>query len=522
MVRSARVSFEVQVKSELDKLNRQLSQTNDKLGKVRRDSAKTAKATQSIADGFGQLRGVIGGVAAALGAAKIVEWFTDAARAGLQFNAKIESTEVAFSVLTGSSEVAKKKVQALFDYAAKTPFEFGNVAEAARALETVGINAEKNLKWIGDLAAANPQATIDEVGRAIARLASGDFGEAFERLRDFGISKKLLQGEGLKFDKSGSYKGSVEDALAAVERIVTKRYAGMAAAQGQTFDGMLSTIRDNMNSKAGELFRPLFDEAKNLGPAIIASLGEMDVSGASSTLKDLIGGVKEIVTDPEFVASLKDAAGAAADLVKAYVELIKYQNDSGQSAKNATNIMKLLELQFRYNKVQIDAQRIATMLLKGDVTGLAKEYIGAMKKIGNAIGKAFHIQGNLGDSMAKSLTAWYNDLVGTVNRVIKEFNKLPGKDISTLHPISRGGKSQPPRRGGAFAQGGIVYSPQWARVAEFGPERITPLKNERMAATVNVTVNLSGGSSYDAYRAAEAGAYSGLRRAQLEAQMMGA
>lgn len=236
------------------------------------------RLTSSISDvnlRFGGLSGRITGLALGFAglavAGKLVSnafsamgsAMSDAIKTGIEFDSQIEQAAISFEVLSGSAAVAQDIISNLYEYAAKTPFQFPDVVEAGRALEVVGLSAKKNIGWIGDLAAANPQATIQEVARAMARLKSGDFGESFERLRDFGISKTMLTSQGLKFDKSGAFKGSVEQAMTAVENIVKQKYAGMADAQSKSFKGQISTLKDNINSMFGEIMKPIFNELTN-------------------------------------------------------------------------------------------------------------------------------------------------------------------------------------------------------------------------------------------------------------------
>lgn len=70
---------------------------------------------------------------------------------------------------------------------------------------------------------------------AFTRIKAGDFGEAFERLRDFGIARKDLEAEGLTFDKDGQYVGTVEAAMKAVRAIVQRDFGGMMDEQIQNF-----------------------------------------------------------------------------------------------------------------------------------------------------------------------------------------------------------------------------------------------------------------------------------------------
>lgn len=294
------------------------------LSEYRKGLSDAQKQTQGFAstikDTLKNAAGVALGMAGFQGIAATIK---NTIGAGINLNAQLEQNQIAFQVLTGSAAQAKKIVQDLYKYSASTPFQFPGVAEAGRALQTVGLNVKETIKWVGDLAAANPQATIEEVARAIARLKSGDFGEAFERLRDFGISRKMLEGEGLVFDKSGSYKGSVEQALAAVENIVKNRYGGMAEAQSKTFTGMLSTLSDNLNMIFGTALEPVFNRIKQVLPEILDKLGKFSETfknkGAAAAFKEIIppGVVDALVTAGNIIKDIFGFIQAHGETVKA-------------------------------------------------------------------------------------------------------------------------------------------------------------------------------------------------------------
>lgn len=168
--------------------------------------------------------------------------------AALKMAADMEQAAISFEVLTKSAEGGQKVMQDLQKFAADTPFEFPELAAGAKGLLAYGFQIEHIIplmRTAGNLA-SGMGVNIEEVTRVLGRLKAGDFGEAFERLRDFGISKTDLEGEGLKFDKSGSYQGSVAKALEAVDKIIQNKFGGMTERQAQSLGGLWSTLTDNI------------------------------------------------------------------------------------------------------------------------------------------------------------------------------------------------------------------------------------------------------------------------------------
>lgn len=282
------------------------------------------KGAESQAKGFGNtLKGSLA-TGAAMAASTIGFQGIGAAMkgtigAGLGMNSQLEQNQVAFQVLMGDADKASKVIKNLYQYAATTPFEFPDIANAARTLQTVGLEGDKVIKWVGDLAAANPQATIGEVASAIAKLKSGSFGEAFERLRDFGLSKPMLEGAGLKFDKSGQYTGSVDQAMKAVQGIVGKKYGGMADAQSKTFGGMVSTIKDSINMTLGSAFEPMFNDLKTRMPGIIKTLGGISDAFKTGGLKAALETIIPKGVVAQFIGIFGSLKGLWADFSSSFM-----------------------------------------------------------------------------------------------------------------------------------------------------------------------------------------------------------
>lgn len=245
---------------------RDLKRAADDAEKAMKEVEKTQKDAGASAADLGKKLGALAAAYISLSGAM------DLAKRGLQGLANQEQGEIAFKVLLGSAEAAKAKMQELTEFAAKTPFELPGIVEAAKMLETYGLNSTKYLKDAGDLASAF-NTEISDVARVMGRINAGDFGEAFQRLRDFGISTKELKGEGLVFDKSGSYVGSVDAALTAVQDIIRRKFGGMMEEQSRSFTGQMSTLADNiqmvLNNTMESTFNGLKDRLSNLNENVL-------------------------------------------------------------------------------------------------------------------------------------------------------------------------------------------------------------------------------------------------------------
>lgn len=186
----------------------------------------------------------------------------------------MEALETSFRALLKSGPAAKSMVQDLMQFADATPFNPEPVAEAGKQLLAFGF-AAKSIKPlltdIGDLAAVMNK-PIEEVADAFGRLQSGQFGEAFEAMKRFGIARKDLEGAGLKFDKAGSFLGSTDQALEAVRSVIRSKFGGGMEELSKTFGGKVSTMEGYWNQLQRTVGGPL---AESLKPAIEQATKEL-------------------------------------------------------------------------------------------------------------------------------------------------------------------------------------------------------------------------------------------------------
>ncbi|OPX90280.1 MAG: Chromosome partition protein Smc [Pelotomaculum sp. PtaB.Bin104] len=134
--------------------------------------------------------------------------------------------------LQGNKELAKEYTDWLDSFAARTPFEMGDVFPAgARAVNVADgdiKNAERLMTIAGDMAALTPGKTMEQAMEALADVKVGEYA----RLQEFGFKwKKEL--------------GGYEDFLKQAE----KKFAGGAAKLSKTSKGQISTITDTIKTQ---------------------------------------------------------------------------------------------------------------------------------------------------------------------------------------------------------------------------------------------------------------------------------
>ena len=236
----------------------------------------------------GALSTAIGFGAASIGMGLVGDAMGAISGGAIGMNAELEKSTLQFETLMGSSEKAQAKVASLFDFAAKTPFESGPIIKASRTMQTFGgdaLNTDKNLRLFGDAAAA-VSAPIDDVSfwmsRAYAAIQGGKpFGEARMRLMELGIITPQVATKMEEMEKAGKSSGEIWGAMTGE----LGKFDGAMEKQAGTWDGLTSTMKDNVNMTLAKAGKPLFE-----------------------MLKGLVGGFNDLLSSPAFQGALEAAS----------------------------------------------------------------------------------------------------------------------------------------------------------------------------------------------------------------------
>lgn len=169
---------------------------------------------------------------------------------GIKLAGDIEQTSVAFQNLYGNAEQAGATMKKLSDFAAKTPFEFPELADAALKLKNVAGIADKDLiplmTSLGDIAASQSK-SISQTTEAFNDAITGEF----ERLKEFGIKAKQ-DGDKVSFTFRNQTVTVAKTSEAIGEYLnklgQAKGIAGAMEMQSNTLNGRLSTLKDTFST----------------------------------------------------------------------------------------------------------------------------------------------------------------------------------------------------------------------------------------------------------------------------------
>lgn len=218
---------------------------------------------------------------------------------GLDYNAQMESYTTDFEVMLGDVGAAAEKVESLKQMAAKTPFELTDLANSTKILLAFNVaNEDTNtvLRQLGDISLGNVE-KMDSLTRAYGKMNASQKVtlEDINMMIDAGYNPLLNIQEKTGESMSDLYArisdgqvafSEVQEAIAAATSEGGQFYQGMEKAS-QTTQGLTSTLRDVVNSKAGEFFSELSQKVKAALPEIIEFIESINVEEAKNRLKEL-------------------------------------------------------------------------------------------------------------------------------------------------------------------------------------------------------------------------------------------
>ena len=251
-----------------------------KIGMV--GSADVNAGLRAIGSAASSLQTTLAGIAASVGA---VVSLGAAIQQSVKFNAELEQQAVAFKTLLGNAEAASRRMRELTKFAAETPFELPEIVQASKVLQSLtdgALASGEGLRMVGDAAAATGRPLNDVtmwVGRLYAGLQTGTpVGEATLRLIEMGLISGTTARKLNDLAETGQGAGRAMEIL----RETFGKLGGAMADQSQTFNGLLSTLKDTVNINLADIGKPLFDSLKSALQAAIPAVEEFgkDASAA--------------------------------------------------------------------------------------------------------------------------------------------------------------------------------------------------------------------------------------------------
>lgn len=243
---------------------------------IRRENSNGTKKVKADMESIASLARKCAGILAGVFVIdRIKDYATSVYKTGIEYNALSEQAQVAWSTILGSHEAASKMMTEITDYAAKTPFSKMGVDTMAKQLTNAGFEGQAvfdQLTKIGDMGSAFgiQEDSLREMVRQYAQVQQAQvaYTEDLNILQDRGIPIFKALGEVMgvpvsqvkKLASQGKVTADVYNK--AIDSMANKTKGAMEA-QSQTFNGMMSTLEDNLSILWGYLTKDWFDNMKN-------------------------------------------------------------------------------------------------------------------------------------------------------------------------------------------------------------------------------------------------------------------
>lgn len=194
----------------------------------------------------------------------------------IDYNAELEQTRVAFTSMLGSAAQANAMIGNLQKFAAETPFEMPGVRDAAQQLLAFGYDANEIIPTLTALGNAASGLGRGQDGFQHLAFVFGQIrttgklmGQDVFQLAQLGVPVKAILAKSLglagdELDRIGDQGIDANIAIQALMDGIDERFPEMMKKQSETFEGVLSNIKDNIGQAFGLSGLPLFEDAKNM------------------------------------------------------------------------------------------------------------------------------------------------------------------------------------------------------------------------------------------------------------------
>lgn len=193
------------------------------------------------------------------------------AKMGIEYNAQMQTYQTAFTtMLKGDEDAAKALVNSLKTTAAETPLAMADLADATQVLLAFGSTADQipdQIKRLGDVAQGDAQ-KLNTMATAFGRIQSNGYAslEEINMMIDQGFNPLQIiadkTGESMADVRKRVSEGAVsfEEISEALQTATNEggQFYNAMENQSKTFEGQMSTLKDNVSALAGSLTSDLF------------------------------------------------------------------------------------------------------------------------------------------------------------------------------------------------------------------------------------------------------------------------
>ncbi len=387
-------------------------------GEVKLNSDPAEKATSKWTVAAGQLIADF--------AKKAASSLQSVVKSGLDYNRSMESYLTNFKVMLGNEQLAAEKLEEIRKMAASTPFSLSDLTEGTQTLLQFGVAADDTtgvLKRLGDISLGNAD-KLQTLVRAYGKMSSAQKVtlENVNMMIDAGFNPLNQICDATGESMSALYKrisdgkvsfNELEAAVAAATSEGGQFYNGMLEAS-QTFNGRLSTLKDNVAALTGELTSGLFSALGDIivkANELVVSITEDDAKMAA--LKETIGVLTAaVVAVTAAVLSYKATVAATTAITTLHTATIKALNAMQLEAASGAGVLKVaqagLNTVLSANPIGLVVAALAAL-----AAGLVTAYH-TSETFRSAVDSAFSAIQKTASNVIGSVVDWINELVARI------------------------------------------------------------------------------------------------------------
>lgn len=428
-------SFE-KIGNETKKVGSEAEKASGKFGKMKTTLSTVGsvgvKALKGIGTAFISLTSAAAGGIAAV------------SKMGIEYNAQMQSYQTAFATMLGDAEKAQALTNELKDMAAATPLAMTDLADASKILLAFGSSAEElpnQLKRLGDVAQGDAEA-LGTMATAFGRVQSNGYAslEEINMMIDQGFNPLQIiaeqTGETMAEVRDRVSEGGVSfEELSNALQIATDQggqFFNAMENQSQTFEGQISTLKDNVAAMTGEMTAGLFDSlANNALPMINGWVDQVTQAVQTGGVEGGVGAMGVILTEAltALLNGIPNVIETANTLIGSFLQTVS--DNSPQITESAINVVLTLLRGFVSQIPNIIST--ATTLISNLIQGIANHFPEIMQL-------AIELVGNLISGLISSLP----ELIGSVGElaeaIIDGFLSIDWLDVgkSIINGIIKG------------------------------------------------------------------------------------
>lgn len=324
-----------------EKVKKKSKETKDQLGKDGKEAGKQAEktakdTTEKVKKQFEAGSVAIGNIISGL-VTKIASAGKDLIKQGISYNAQIQTYRTGLTNMLGDAEKANTALENIKQDAARTPFDTASLVSANQYLISAGENAEYSRKTIlalGDAVSATGggSAELERMAQNLQQVANVGKASSVD-IKQFAFAGINI------YQVLADYTGkSIQDVqkMTISYDLLTKslqaaaeeggRYYNSMGTQSETFNGSLSTLKDNVSQLLGSVTEGLS-----------SGLGEW-MQSLNQTVIDLNEGIQDGTINFEGMFSILGAVAGALLTYKTYTTASTIAQNLLNAAMNANPI----------------------------------------------------------------------------------------------------------------------------------------------------------------------------------------